>query len=166
MNNFLASTVLLSLLAVSFAFAGDKECQRELMNGRAKLGMRAADQSFSSMTGSGGDVDPLNLSRFLRVKKQLALTPEQADLIENLRLGLKKDAIEKNAEVRSVRSELNALLRVPAPDFASVREKIEKISSLQLQLKSAVIDAYEQAYNALTPDQKTKFTALLSSKKE
>jgi len=103
---------------------------------------------------------------YLKFRKELNLTDEQIKKLENINVDYEKNSIRKDADMKILRMDLGESLRKDKPNYAVVREKIKKISDIQLESKLKMIEAMEESEKVLTKEQHDKLLQLKESKKE
>lgn len=103
----------------------------------------------------------MGMMGILQFKKDLNLTAEQEQSIQNIRIAAAKDAIRRQADIKAARLDMMNAMRQDNPDFAAQRKFAKQISDLQLQQKLAMIDAMEKSYGVLTKDQKAKLPQMM-----
>jgi Spy/CpxP family protein refolding chaperone len=93
--------------------------------------------------------------------KQLDLTDAQKTTIHDIRNTLKKDMIQKRADIEIARIELRELLHKDSVDMSAVESQVKKIEGLKTSMIITVIKAREEIKSKLTPDQRKKLTELM-----
>jgi Spy/CpxP family protein refolding chaperone len=101
------------------------------------------------------------ISIMLRHRRDLRLSPQQIDALEELRHTYQRKAIRHQADVRIAELDLQRLLRPDPVDVELVRAKLETIQNLKVELRLARITAIAEGKALLSPDQREKLSALL-----
>jgi Spy/CpxP family protein refolding chaperone len=97
--------------------------------------------------------------------EELGLSGSQVDGLRRLGLDVMREAIRRQADLMVAQVDLWALLdRDPdeATDVASAEAKIRETAQIRTDLEVALLRAIEAAKSQLTPDQRSKLTALLA----
>lgn len=93
--------------------------------------------------------------------KQLDLTVIQKTAIHEIRSTLKKDMIQKRADIKIARIELRERLHKDSVDMSAVESQVKKIEGLKTAMILDVIKAHQEIKAQLTPDQRKKLTELM-----
>ena len=88
--------------------------------------------------------------------QQLGLTPEQQKKVDELRQAMKTKAGPVRDQLRTKRSELQALWQAPSPDRAAIVAKMRELSALRDQMTEAQVDFRLGMSSVLTPEQRAK----------
>lgn len=88
-----------------------------------------------------------------RMMAQLKLTDEQKKEMEKMRFDMAKQAIDRQAKIKTARVEVAQLFRADNPDKAAIEKKINEIAQLQAQGKLAHVNHWFAVNKILTPDQ-------------
>ncbi|HAX61572.1 MAG TPA: hypothetical protein DCX95_03295 [Elusimicrobia bacterium] len=107
-----------------------------------------------------------NVREYLNIREELNLTDEQVKALEKIRTDYRRDAIQRQADVKLARMDLREILRQDKPDYAAAKSKTKQVSELQLASKLAMIDAMEKGYNVLTKAQQEKLPQLKKERRE
>jgi len=96
--------------------------------------------------------------------RELGLSANQGNRIEKLRgeLEAKIDAYQQ--QLRTVRSELFAVMREQSPNTELINQKLAQISNLQLEIQKVVVDYLLREKQILTPQQQEKFVEILEER--
>jgi Spy/CpxP family protein refolding chaperone len=101
----------------------------------------------------------------LEHEQELGLSASQVDSLERLGLDVLREMIRRQADLMVAQVDLSALLdRGPddATDVAAAEAKIRQVEQIRTDLQIAVLRAVEAAKSQLTPEQRTKLTAVLA----
>ena len=102
------------------------------------------------------------ISLMLRHKDELGLSPDQIQSLERLRTDFQREAIRRNADLRSAETDLAAFLEKDPVDIGQVEVKVKEIEQLRADLRLARIRAIEQGKSQLSPEQRGKLRSLLT----
>ena len=97
----------------------------------------------------------------LRHRDALALTPEQVERVEQLRLDASRALIRRSADLRVAELELGALRRADSLDLAEVEQKLHDVERARTDLRLLRIRAAEDAKALLTPEQRATLRTLV-----
>ncbi len=100
------------------------------------------------------------ISEMLSVQQQLGLSAQQVQQLQTLRTDFEKDAIKRDAEIRTAEIDLSQLLLATPPDMAKVEAQVKKIAALRGDLRLARIKTLEEGRAVLTQEQWQKFGSL------
>jgi Spy/CpxP family protein refolding chaperone len=156
MNKILSLAAFLILFSVGASYA-DMHCQMEGDGSHDGAEM----EEHEHMLGGG-----MGMHGILQFQKDLNLTSDQVSSIQKIRTDAAKDMIHRQADIKANRLDIVNALHQENPDFAAARKSLKQISDLELQQKSAFIDAMEKTYGVLTKEQKTKLPQLMMQRKE
>jgi Spy/CpxP family protein refolding chaperone len=93
--------------------------------------------------------------------KQLDLTDAQKTAIHEIRSSLKKDMIQKRADIKIARIELRERLHKDSVDMSAVESQVKKIEGLKTAMILNAIKAREEIKAKLTPEQRKKLAELM-----
>jgi Spy/CpxP family protein refolding chaperone len=110
--------------------------------------------------GWGGGLDHGGLMRLE------SLTEEQMDKIADLHSAAEKEKIRLDAEISTLKVDLNALLREDAPSRARVQELARKIGELQGDLKAKRLMTHLDVKQVLTKEQIEELKAMRREHRE
>jgi len=99
--------------------------------------------------------------RMMHAFKQLDLSEAQKSAIHGIRISLKKDMIQKRAEMKIARIELGEQLRKDTVDMSAIEAQLKKVESLRTSMKLSAIKARVEIKNKLTPEQRKKLADLM-----
>jgi Spy/CpxP family protein refolding chaperone len=118
-----------------------------MMHGRGPM-MANAPGGPRMMGGMGGMMlSPAMMDR-------LELTKEQKDNIESILTSLKKDMIRKNADLALANIELQELIRKDKPDMNLIKDQLQKIANINVDVQYTQIKTQMDVKNILTDEQK------------
>lgn len=103
----------------------------------------------------------LGLLRSPQLQKQLALTEEQQQKLEEIGFNAAKASIQQGAELRVRRLELSRLMNAQNPDRAAIDKKLQEIEQIQTALARSLIHARLDGGSVLTEEQREKVQQLL-----
>ena len=118
-----------------------------MMHGRGPM-MANASRGPRMMGGMGG----MMLSPAMMDK--LELTKEQKDNIESILTSLKKDMIRKNADLALANIELQELIQKDKPDMNLIKDQLQKIANINVDVQYTQIKTQMDVKNILTDEQK------------
>lgn len=98
--------------------------------------------------------------------RELEVTREQAESLQAIEADFQQrgKAMAENALI--FRQDISRELKKESPDFEAVQDKYKLLNDIQYQIRLAILDAYEQTLQVLTPEQKAKYIQLINEKKE
>jgi len=96
---------------------------------------------------------------------ELGLSDKQLEDIKALKVAAKKDMIRKKAEIDILAVDLESELHKDTIDKGVVNALIDKKYDLKKDLKKALVGAYADLKNILTPEQKNKMKELWHAQK-
>jgi len=96
--------------------------------------------------------------------KHLGLDAKQASAFRAIHLKLKKESIQKIAELEIAELELGELRSSDPLDMKAAEAKIRQIESLRSDLKILHLRAHEQVKGMLTPEQKIKLESFMEER--
>ena len=118
-----------------------------MMHGRGPM-MGNASRGPRMMGGMGGMMlSPAMMDR-------LELTKEQRDNIESIFTSHKKDMIKKNADIALANIELQELIRKDKPDMNLIKDQLQKIANINVDVQYTQIKTQMDVKNILTDEQK------------
>lgn len=137
-TRILITVLTLLVFGITYVFAQDED-PTPLQERMGKPGMMGQ----SGMMGGPG----------FQMMERLKLTDEQKKEMEKSRFDMIKQAIDREAKVKTARVELAQLFRADNPDKGSIEKKINEISQLQAQGKLAHVNHWFAVNKMLTPEQ-------------
>jgi periplasmic protein CpxP/Spy len=123
------------------------------MGGMMDHGMRGSGHRM------GGHEGPL-ITMMLHHGHDLALSPEQEKQLRALRTEFSKESVRRNAEIRVLQIDVDALLEQDRWDLAQIEPKVKQIATLEGELRAARIKTLAQGRTLLTPQQLEKLKQL------
>ena len=108
------------------------------------------------------------ITMMLRHRDELGLSAAQVQSLDKLRGDYMREAIRRQADQKIARLDLFTLMRpdpadpMKAVDMAQVETKVREIAKMRADLVLARIRTIEAGKAQLTPEQRTKFAALLA----
>ena len=128
------------------------------MQGRGPM-MAQVPEGSDMMRGMG----PMMLGPEMMDK--LELTKEQKDNIENIRTSHRKDMIAKNAERSLAEIDLRDMLKKDKPDMNLIKDQLQKIANISVDIQYARIKTQMDVKNVLTDEQKAKLEQFAKERK-
>jgi len=144
---------LVVILLVGFSIDAEARCGRG--HGHASgMGM-AMEPDVSKCMGmpAGG---PMTGHGMMFMSKRLGLDEKQTKELKTLHLRMKKESIQKRADIRIAELELRELVNADPVDMKAAEAKVRQIESLRSELKLLRIRTHEAVKAMLTPEQKEK----------
>ena len=96
--------------------------------------------------------------------KHLELDAKQASAFKAIHLKMKKESIQKKAELEIAGLELGELRSSDPIDMKAAEAKVRQIESLRSDLKILHLRAHEQVRGMLTPEQKIKLESFMEKR--
>jgi len=106
------------------------------------------------------------VSFMLEHRRELDLSPAQAQTLESLRNEFQREMIRRDADLRIAEMDLAALLEGDPVDLGRVETKVREIERLRADLRFRRIRTIEQARAQLTPEQRERLRELLAGPDE
>ncbi|HTY63155.1 MAG TPA: periplasmic heavy metal sensor [Acidobacteriota bacterium] len=100
------------------------------------------------------------------VQKELGITAEQRQKLEDIRFNSEKESIQHNSALRIHRMELSRLTDAENPDRAAIDKKIQEIGQEETAMMRSSINARLNARSLLTAEQRTKLAQLRQSRSQ
>lgn len=112
------------------------------------------------------DIITGNMGEVAQFARELQITRDQADSLGAIEADFQRRgrAMAENGMV--FRQDISRELKKDSPDFKSVQDKYKLLNDIQYQIRLAMLEAYEQTLQVLTPEQKAKYIQLINEKKE
>ena len=101
--------------------------------------------------------------RFRLALKKLNLTDDQKNVIQELRISMKKDMIKKRADLQIAQIELHGQLHKDIVDMKAVESQLKKVEGIKTSMKLNAIKTREEIKSKLTPDQQKKLVDLMEN---
>jgi Spy/CpxP family protein refolding chaperone len=114
----------------------------------------------------GGPGNPIAEILRPEVQKELAITFEQRQKLEDIRFNTEKESIQRGAASQVLRMELQRLAEADNPDRAAVDKKIQEVAQEEAALMKASINATLNAKAVLTAEQRAKLTQFRQNRRE
>jgi Spy/CpxP family protein refolding chaperone len=121
--------------------------------GKTGGGMGGMHRDKGRMAGAG-------IGHILSNRQQLKLNPDQVNKLEKLRADSMKDAVKRQADIKTAMIDMSSSMKQTPPDFNAIKSQMKKISDMKLAAKNAMVDTYEKAYNMLTKEQQAMLPTL------
>ncbi len=128
--------------------------QRPGMQGAGMRGMNEPRMMPGRPGGGPGNA----ISEIMRpeIQKELGVTAEQRQKLEDIRFNAEKESIQRRAAMQVQRMELQRLVDADNPDRAAVDKKIQEVAQEEAALMKASINAGLNAKAVLTAEQRAK----------
>ncbi len=150
---------------------GDMKCDmmgKGMMQGGMKgHGMMQGQQGHQMMGMSDPVIQSLHAAGYsgflLKSADQLELTEKQVNDLKSLKADFQKFAVQKNADIKVAKIELNELIDAANPDFGKIKSKISQLGSLNQDLRFQFLTTVQNSRKLLTADQLKKLPELAQS---
>jgi Spy/CpxP family protein refolding chaperone len=96
----------------------------------------------------------MRLSRLRALRDELDLSDDQVRKLWDIESGLVRNVAKLTLEIRVARFDSLKTIVMRPVNFDQVRANAKNVMDLRLQRKMAIIDAFEQGVQVLTPEQK------------
>ena len=96
----------------------------------------------------------------LKSADKLELTEQQVNDLKTLKADFQKFAVQKNADIKVAKIELNELIDAANPDFGKVKNKISQLGSLNQNLRFQFLTTVQNSRKLLTADQLKRLPGL------
>lgn len=126
-----------------------------MMHGMGGPGMNRA------MPGMREEMPIAELLRRPELQKELGITPEQRQKLDDIRFTGEKEAIQHRAALQIQRLELSHLINAENPDRAAIDKKILDAAQEEAALTRSSINARLNARGVLTAEQRSKLAEFL-----
>ncbi len=175
MKRFYMLPLFVLLLSAGMSFAEEGGCEHGMMMERHMCGhcgmegnemMEQGKICPEKMMHHMMDYTLMNVEMYLENKDELAISPDQKDMLKGIKIGFEKAAVSKEADIKIAMIDLKAAAMRDTPDFSAVRQQVQMITKLYTDLFTAKVDAMEKGFNVLTDAQKQKVLMLKEGKKE
>jgi Spy/CpxP family protein refolding chaperone len=103
-----------------------------------------------------GERPMMGMGMMTEMIKHLGLDEKQTAEFKALHLKMKKERIQKNADIRIAELELGEILDKDAVDMKAAEAKVRQIESLRSDMKLSHIRTHEEVKAMLTPEQRQK----------
>lgn len=98
------------------------------------------------------------------VQKELAITAEQRQKLDDIRFNTQKDAIQHRAALQIHRLELSRMISSENPDRAAIDKKIQDVAQEEASLMRSSINARLNARGVLTAEQRAKLAQFMQNR--
>ncbi|OGS19061.1 MAG: hypothetical protein A2219_03735 [Elusimicrobia bacterium RIFOXYA2_FULL_50_26] len=136
-----------------------EDCDKMRGEGMSGMSMEMPDKCAAMSKGTG------NIGKYMRMKDELGLTPEQETKFDQIVSEFQKNAIKQKADLKIAKIELRDALKKDAPDFAAAREKVKQITAIEEQMELSTIEMQEKGYAVLTSEQQQKLQQMKKTRK-
>jgi Spy/CpxP family protein refolding chaperone len=102
----------------------------------------------------------------LHHRKELELSPEQIQALEQLRDDYRREAIRYDADLRIAEIDLESILKADPVDLEKVKVKLQDIERLRADLRLAQVRAIERGKALLSAEQREKLQTLLPASEQ
>ncbi len=153
--------------------AGPMMPGRGMMRGMPGTGMMQMRQARPGMgdgpgmrrMGQMGPGEPMaGLLRNPEVQKELGLTPEQLQKLDDIRFNAEKEGIQHRSALQISHLELNHLMTAENPDRAAIDKKIQETAQEEAAMMRSSINARLNARSVLTAEQRTKLKQYMQNR--
>lgn len=110
--------------------------------------------------------DRTTVREILTFSKELGLSEEQAAAIRIIRSAAVAELRQKYETLTAEQMEFSESVNDLKPDFAKLRAKVRAVNATLEEIQLISVDAYEKAFNTLTPAQKQKLFVIRTKLKE
>jgi Spy/CpxP family protein refolding chaperone len=135
------------------------ELAHQIQSGRAPRGEAPGGWDRSALPAER----PL-ITMMLHHQGELALTQEQVARLEALRAEFAREAIRREADIRIAELDLESLLGQEPVELGKVEAKVRELAQARAELRIARLRILEQGKAVLTPEQRTRFQALVEGR--
>jgi hypothetical protein len=104
----------------------------------------------------------MRLSRLRSLQDDLDLSDEQVQKLWEIESTLVRNVAKLTVEIRVARFESVKAIAARSANFDQIRAHAKKAMELRLQRKLALIDAYKEGLEVLTPDQREELSGCIS----
>jgi len=111
-----------------------------------------------------GQSDPLAELLRPEVQKELAITAEQRQKLEDLRFNHEKESIQHRAAMQIQRMELSRLMKADNPDRAAIDKKVQELTQEEAAQMRSSINANLNSRAVLTAEQRAKLAQFRESR--
>lgn len=118
---------------------------------------------MQGMPGMRDEAPIINLLRRPEIQKELGITPEQRQKLDDIRFTSEKEAIQHRAALQIHHLDLSRLIGSENPDRAAIDKKIQEVAQEEAALMRSSINARLNARGVLTVEQRTKLTQFMQN---
>ena len=90
------------------------------------------------------------------VQKELGITDEQHNRLEDIAFNARKAAIQARSNLEVHHLELGRLMRADNPDRSAIDKKLQEVAQAEAALRRSMINGFLDALNVLTKEQRDK----------
>jgi Spy/CpxP family protein refolding chaperone len=147
-----------------FMRSGDRGQMQQEMPGP---GMMRRNGRGMMPGGPGPDLKLRNsIDGLLRpeIQKELAITPEQRQKLQDIRFNSEKESIQHRASLQVLHLELSRLIDSENPDRALIDKKIQQVAQEEASLLSSSVNSGLNARALLTAEQRTKLEPIMQNR--
>lgn len=90
------------------------------------------------------------------VQKELGITEEQRNKLEDIAFNARKAAIQARSNLEVYRLELTRLMRADNPDRSAIDKKLQEVAQAEAALRRSMINSFLDTRNVLTKEQRDK----------
>jgi Spy/CpxP family protein refolding chaperone len=98
------------------------------------------------------------------IQKELALTNEQRQKLDDIRFNSEKESIQYRSSLQILQMELSRLIDAENPDRTAIDKKIQEISQMESALLRSSINSGLNARAVLTGEQRSKLTQFMQNR--
>jgi len=102
------------------------------------------------------------ITLMLNWRQELALSTSQVQSLEKLRADFQREATRREADLRAAETAVTTTLQADPVDLAGVEAQVRDVERQRADLRLARIKTIEEGKAQLTPEQRTKLSALLA----
>jgi len=146
-------TLVVVITVVFLGFAQSSYAQQTTSLAKQNMQQQKSNVFREMMERRLKDSPTIRMEGFI---KSLNLSEEQITEINKTLLGFQKNALELRNRMQIKELEIKALLLEPETELAKIREKLEEIANLQVELKVKTIEKYLEVKDLLTSEQQAK----------
>jgi Spy/CpxP family protein refolding chaperone len=176
-----AGILCLVLMAASWSFGQEPPLQQNgtesggpfmrpdgnggpMHQGMPEQGMRR--QNGPGMMPRSMNMEGRNSADLLRpgIQKELAITSEQRQKLEDIRFNHEKESIQHRASLEILRLELSRLIKSENPDRAVIDKKVQEVSQEEASLLRSSINSRLNARAVLTAEQRAKLAQIMQNR--
>jgi Spy/CpxP family protein refolding chaperone len=146
-------TLVVAITVVFLGFAQSSYAQQNTPLVKQKMQQQKSSVFREMMERRLKDSPAVKMREFI---ESLTLSEEQITEIKKILLDFQKNTLELRNRMQIKELEIKALLLEPETELAKIREKLEEIANLQVELKVKTIEKYLEVKDLLTPEQQAK----------
>ena len=155
-------TVLIFTVVIASLIGFSADSRAHMCDGCGGPGMgRGMCGNYMAMSGEGPMMGTGMMGMMI---KHLELDAKQASAFRAIHLKMKKESIQKKAELEIAELELGELRNSDPVDMKAAEAKVRQIESLRSDLKILHLRAHEQVRGMLTPEQKIKLDSIMEKR--